>query len=147
MSSKIDRRKEERRKNRRTLVMPERRTGFDRRSTNHTLGHRVTWHLRSNEFLLAILLILINLLNLGDLVFTYLALSAGYQEANPFLRYLFLNFSPLVGGYVKLALGLLVTIALWCFRKYKRVLEATLLILAIYLLILLFHLYATLVFV
>lgn len=143
----MDRRKEERRKNRKTLVIPERRTGFDRRSASHTVGHKATWHLRSNEFLLVILLILVNLLNLGDLLFTYLALSAGYQEANPFLRYLFLNFSPLVGGYVKLAMGLLVTAAIWCFRKYRRVLEATLLILAIYLLILLFHLYVTIAFI
>ncbi len=127
--------------------MPERRSGFDRRLANHTVRHKVTWHLRRNEFLLATLLVLINVLNLSDLIFTYLALGAGFAEANPFLRYLFSNFSPILGGYVKLAVGLLVTLTIWLLRKYRRVLEGALLILAIYLLIILYHLFVTLAYI
>lgn len=90
---------------------------------------------------------MINALNLADLAFTYLALRAGYHEANPVLRYLFVNFSPLVGGYIKLAAGLFVTLVIWHFRKYRRILEGTFVIIAIYLSIFLYHLFVTLAYV
>ena len=140
----MEKRKEERRKNRKLFVLKERRDGFDRRATNQTVGYKLAWELRNNQFLLACVLLLINALNLADLFFTILALRAGHGEANPFLRYLFLNLSPTAGGYVKIASGVLVTLAIWILRKYRRVLETALLILAIYFLIFLFHLYVTL---
>lgn len=140
----MEQRKKDRRVNKKAIVVPERRTGFDRRSDNHTVGHKVAHHLSSNMSLLACLLILINLLNFADLIFTYLALGAGHDEANPFLRYIFINFSPLIGGYLKLGVGFIVTLAIWHLRKYRRMLEATLLILAIYTGIFFYHLFITL---
>ena len=137
-------RKDERRKNKKTLVIPERRTGYDRRSSDHNIGHIITSHLSKNEFLLAALLILINILNLGDLIFTYLALGAGHQEGNPFLRYIFVNYDPVIGGYVKITIGTLVTLIIWVFRQYRRMMEATLIILVIFFSIFFYHLLVTL---
>ena len=125
-------------------MIPERRTGFDQRTTNHSIGHRVTSHLSKSELLLAALLILINILNLADLVFTYLALGAGHQEANPFLRYVFLNYDPVIGGYIKITIGVLVTLVIWLLRRYRRMMEATLIILAIHFSIFFYHLLVTL---
>lgn len=139
-----NRRREERRKNKKILVIPERRTGYDQRTTNHSLGHKVTSHLSKNEFLLAALLILINILNLGDLIFTYLALAAGHEEGNPFLRYIFVNYDPVIGGYVKITIGVLVTLVIWLLRKYRRMMEAAIIILVIFFSIFFYHLFVTL---
>jgi hypothetical protein len=140
----MDRRKTERRASKKPFVFIERRTGYDRRTDNHTAGQKITFYLRKNDFLLASLLILINTLNLGDLIFTYLALSAGHSEGNPIMKYLFLNYDPVVGGYFKLSIGFLVTVVLWLLRKHRRAIEAILIILAVLTSIFLYHLAVTL---
>ncbi len=78
------------------------------------------------------------LLNLADLVLTLDALEMGAVEANPLMAGLF-DLSPVAATIFKLAIGLLIAGILWRMRRYRRVLEASLLLVAVMTVVLLYH--------
>lgn len=97
-----------------------------------------------SDFALILLLLLINVLNLGDLAFTFLALRAGYAEANPFMQALFLHLSPIGAGLVKLAIGVAFTLAAWVLRDRRGMTAVVTVVLGVYFVLFIFHVYVTL---
>ncbi len=140
-----DRRRRERRKRRPVFVLRERRTGFDRRDVavagpfGNSLEHSLVW-LRDKPGTLAILLVVVNFLNLADFALTMNALSLGGYEVNPVMRTLFVS-SPLLAGLVKVTLIITATLLVWRFRKYRRTLIAAMLIAAVFAAVLFYHIY------
>ncbi len=122
--------------------VPERRDGFDRRRPP-----RGSWRRRFDRFLrryrddpglIIEVLGVFLLLNLADLVLTLDALSLGAVEANPFMAGLF-DLSPVVASLFKLTVGLLIAGILWKMRRYRRALEASLVLVGVMTLVLLYH--------
>lgn len=99
---------------------------------------------KKQEFALALLLLLINALNLGDLAYTYMALGAGYNEGNPLMRGLFAWFSPVTAGLVKLGVGVAFTIVAWFLRDRRGMTSIVSVVLCVYFVLFVFHLYVTL---
>lgn len=100
-------------------------------------------HERS-EFTLVLLLLLINVLNLADLAFTFMALRAGYREANPFMAGMFAHLSPFGAGIVKLSIGATFTLFAWFLRDRKGMTAVVTAVLCIYFVLYIFHIYVTL---
>lgn len=96
------------------------------------------------DFAYVLLLLLINVLNLADLAFTFLALRAGYREANPFMRTLFSQFSALTAGLIKLGIGGAFTLAAWFLRERKGMSIVVMAVLVVYFILFIFHIYVTL---
>ena len=119
-----DRRAGDRRTSRVALRLPERRTGFDRRERNGV----VTWY-RDHPPLIAVALVAVLLLNLSDWLLTLRALEQGAREANPVMAALLEHSTALAGG-TKLALGLVVVTVIWQLRRYRRILQVSLVALA-----------------
>ncbi len=119
-----DRRNGSRRTVRARFRYPERRTGFDRRAA----GGVVAWY-RDQPSLIAAALAGLFLLNLMDLLLTLRALEQGAREANPLMAALF-DISPAVAGATKLLIGLGVVLVIWRMRRYRRILEVSLVALA-----------------
>jgi hypothetical protein len=135
------------RRSRRAFRLRERRSGFDRR-TARTIPYLRPYEallrrLRDDAPLLAGLLIAINLLNLADFVLTLAALSLGAEEANPVLRPLF-EISPWAAAAFKLLVGLVVSLMVWDGRRYRKLLEVALLVLGVYTLVIIYHLFGLL---
>lgn len=96
------------------------------------------------DFAYVLLLLLINVLNLADLAFTFLALRAGYSEANPFMRSLFAQFSTLTAGLIKLGIGVAFTVAAWFLRERKGMSIVVMAVVVVYFVLFIFHIYVTL---
>jgi hypothetical protein len=130
------------RRRRKAFRLHERRSGFDRRQTPRAEWlrpyERLLRRLRDNALLLAALLIAINLLNLADFALTLVALGRGAEEANPVLRPMF-DASPWAAAAFKLGLGFAVSLLVWDGRRYRKLLEVALLVLALYSLVILYH--------
>jgi len=77
---------------------------------------------------------------MADFAFTLKALSAGHTEANPVMDKLF-GIGPEIAGIFKITVGLLITFVVWFFRNYRLVLEASILILIMYITLTLYHIY------
>lgn len=137
----IDRRRRERRR-RRSFRWSERRSGFERRDGSPRTWRRpyqaLLLRLRDDAPLLAAFLIAINLLNLADFALTMVALGRGAEEANPVLRPLFAA-SPWAAAAFKMLLGLGVSLLVWNGRRYRKLLEVALLVLALYTLVIVYH--------
>lgn len=103
---------------------PERRTGFDRRSP----GRLVTWY-RDHPAVIGATLTAIMVLNVADLLITLWALENGAREANPVMAAL-LTRGPVLAGTIKLAVGLGVVAVIWMMRRYRRILEVSLIAVA-----------------
>jgi hypothetical protein len=103
---------------------PDRRTGFDRRVDAGVVG----WY-RDRPGLIAIALSALVLLNIADFTLTLRALDLGAREANPVMAGL-LNLSPALAGTVKVGLTVLVAAAIWKMRRYRRILQISLVALA-----------------
>lgn len=99
---------------------------------------------QKHEFALALLLLLMNALNLADLTFTYMALQAGYPEANPLMSSLFANLHPVTVGLIKLGFGAAFSVAAWIFRDRRGVTTAVGALLAIYFVLFAYHITVTL---
>lgn len=100
-------------------------------------------HERS-EFTLVLLLLLINVLNLADLAFTFMALRAGYREANPFMAGMFTHLSPFAAGLIKLGIGAAFTLVAWFLRDRAGMRAVVTAVLCLYFVLYIFHIYVTL---
>ncbi len=115
-----DRRTLERRTRRAAFRLPERRTGFDRRVG----GGVVVWY-RDHPGAIAIALAGVLVLNVADLLLTLRALDRGAREANPVMALLF-EIGPAAAGTTKLVLALGVVLVIWHMRRYRRILQVSL---------------------
>jgi hypothetical protein len=119
-----DRRAGDRRTSRVALRLPDRRTGFDRRQPNGV----VAWY-RDHPPLIAAALVAVLLLNLSDWLLTLRALERGAREVNPVMASL-LEHSRALAGATKLGLALAVVAVIWQLRRYRRILQVSLVALA-----------------
>lgn len=116
----LARRGNDRRVTRAALRFPDRRTGFDRRADAGV----VVWY-RDRPGLIASALTAIVLLNVADFTLTMHALELGAREANPIMAGL-LDLSPALAGTVKVVVTMLIAAAIWRMRRYRRILEVSL---------------------
>ncbi|NNC92374.1 MAG: hypothetical protein HKN80_07745 [Acidimicrobiia bacterium] len=103
---------------------PERRTGFDRRAPSGAIA----WY-RDHPPVLALALAAVIALNVADYLFTVRALDRGAIEVNPLMATLF-DIDPALAGAVKVLLGIGVVLVIWQMRRYRRMLEVSLLAVA-----------------
>lgn len=138
----VERRNGERRAPRRRHRWLERRSGFDRRASDNGLAGRYTSFLlayRTNSRALFLVLAIITLLNFADLLLTVRALSLGAVEGNPLMAALF-DISPVLAGVLKMTIGMVVVEVIWAWRRYRRVLEFSMLLLGGMMLLFIYHL-------
>jgi hypothetical protein len=143
----IDRRKKDRRHNSVSFRVRERREGFDRRQNHitrkgfyHFVFRRGSLHLRHNQIALLILLIVFNLLSIADYMFTLKALNAGFAEGNPIMDAMF-TVGPAVAACFKIGLTMFVAAMVWLFRRYRAILEISILFILMYMLLIIYHIY------
>jgi hypothetical protein len=141
----LDRRTgEDRRVGRARFHLPERRTGFDRRA-DPSIGRRRAayraWIRRISESpgRSAVLMASIVALNVADMAFTFAALDRGLEELNPVVAAL-LDTGHGVAAFVKIGVAVLLAAAGWRYRRFRRVIEAALLVVAIMSAVVLYHL-------
>jgi hypothetical protein len=124
------------------LRYPERRLGFDRRRPP-----RDTWRGRYHRFLdryrgdtdtIAAVLLVFIVLNIADLLLTIRALSMGAVELNPVMAWLF-ELDPTLAALFKLSVGMAIALSVWAARRYRRILEASLLLVTVMTVVLLYH--------
>ena len=120
-----------------SLRYPERRTGFDRRIVSRYQAALATF--RSEPRVIAGVLALVLILNAMDLALTVQALGRGATETNPIMAWLF-DQDMLMASTFKLGLGLAVALTIWRLRKYRRVLELSLVLTGVFTLVLGYHL-------
>ena len=118
---KPDRRRESDRRRRASFRFPDRRTGFDRRSS----GGLLAWY-RDRPALIAASLATIVALNIADYALTVQALERGAQEANPIMAALFAQ-DPTVALAFKLFTAIAVVLVIWQLRRYRKILGVSLL--------------------
>jgi hypothetical protein len=87
--------------------------------------------LRDSTAALVGVLVAINLLNVVDLLLTFLLLGDGAMEGNPVMRALIGN-DPLIAMFVKIALVALVTLGIWRQRRYRIILGTAVVILGVF---------------
>jgi len=137
-----DRRITDRRKRRVSFVLHERRTGFDRRVSTSGGGAAgltaVLLGLRDRPGMLWVMLATVNALNVADFLLTLNVLAMGGGEANPILASLF-SADPLYAGIFKVLVVLAVTLLVWRCRRFRRALEATLIMLGVFTLVFFYH--------
>jgi len=122
----------DRRVRRVSLHYPERRSGFDRRASPGGKV-RVAWarlvdSYRRRPRVIAAVLAATVLANVADLAATLLALHMGAQELNPVMAHL-IGVDPVLAASFKLVVAAGVAGAMWTLRRYRRILEASLLVL------------------
>jgi len=133
-SSSNDPRRQDRRRRRVSLVLRERRCGFDRRSPTGvgrvlcTLDP-VLLYLRGRPGALAALLVTVNALNLADFALTMNVLASGGGEMNPIMRSL-LAAGPVHTAAFKLLAIMAATYTVWRCRRYRSALAAALILLS-----------------
>lgn len=142
-STPNDRRVADRRVRRFSLVLHERRSGFDRRasassgSATRSLDG-VTAGLRDHPGILWIVLVMVNVLNLADFGLTLNVLALGGGEANPVMGALF-SAHPVYAGLFKFLAVLATTLIVWRCRRFRSALHAALIMIAVFGLIFLYH--------
>jgi len=139
-----DRRTQKDRRGRKTTVhFPERRRRFDRRTDPSAGRARVAylgWIRRLSESpeRAALLMVSIVVLNIADMAFTFRALGRGLQEVNPVMEGL-LDASHGVAAFVKIGVSAVLAVAGWRFRRFRRVIEVALLVVALMSIVVLYH--------
>jgi hypothetical protein len=135
-----ERRRTDRRQRRVSFVLHERRSGFDRREPGGAGGGLacVLAGLRDRPGTLWVLLVTVNILNLADFFLTLNVLAAGGGEANPILRPLF-EASPVYAGLFKFLTVFIVTLIVWRCRRFRRALEAALIMVGVFAVVFLYH--------
>jgi hypothetical protein len=116
-----------------SLRYPERRSGFDRRAPQGGKT-RLAWtrmldSYRRRPAVIAFVLAAIIVANAADFTATLVALRIGAREVNPVMAHL-LRIDPVLAGAFKLLVAAGVAGAMWVLRRHRRVLEASLLVLA-----------------
>ena len=144
-SEELDRRTgEDRRAGRARFHFPERRPGFDRR-VDPSIGPRRAayrrWIRRISDSSLrsGVLMASIVALNVADMAFTFAALDRGLEELNPVVAAL-LDTGHGVAAFVKIGVAVVLAAAGWRFRRFRRVIEAALLVAAVMTGVVLYHL-------
>ncbi len=99
--------------------------------------------LRDRPGTLWVLLVTVNVLNVADFVLTLNALAAGGGEANPIMRPLFAA-SPVYAGLFKFVAILAVTLIVWQCRRFRRALEAALIMVGIFTVVFFYHIFGLL---
>ena len=107
-----------------SLRYPDRRTGFDRRSAGGVLTAY-----RDRPGVIAAVLAALLSLNVADYLFTVAVLGRGGREVNPVMAALF-EANLAVAGVVKLAAVSLVIGVIWQLRRYRRILQLSLIAVA-----------------
>ncbi len=131
-----DRRGRERRVRPVSLRYAEQRSGFDRRATSRYQSALTAY--RREPGAIAAILGLILVLNAADLILTVRALGRGAGEVNPLMAWLFDQHVGLAAIF-KLAIGIAVTVVIWRLRRYRRVLELSIVLAALLGLVLSYH--------
>ncbi len=115
------------------LRYPDRRRGFDRRrpspGTLRRAYHDMLDEYRDRAEAVAAVLFVLVLLNITDMLLTSRALSMGAEELNPVMAWA-LGHDPALAAAIKIAMGAGAALVMWLLRRYRRVLELTLLLLA-----------------
>ena len=135
-------RRGDRRLHRTPFHFPERRTGFDRR-----LPRSAGWsayydaNLRSyrdSKSMFLLVLATVVVFNYVDYLLTFRVLRAGGIELNPIIAYLF-EISPVLAASIKLGGVGVAVLVLLMLRRYRRTLEASLVLLASYTALMFYH--------
>ena len=144
-SSENQRRCADRRQRRVSFVLHERRSGFDRREAGGASGGLtcVLAGLRDRPATLWVLLVAVNVLNMADFLLTLNVLAGGGGEANPILRPLF-EASPIYAGLFKFAVVFIVTLIVWRCRRFRRALEAALIMAGVFAVVFFYHIFGLL---
>ncbi len=125
-----------------TFYYPERRYGFERRrpaeGTWRARYHAWLEQYRHDNDTIAVVLLVFVLLNLADLLLTVRALSLGAVEGNPIMAFLF-AVDPTLAAMFKVVVGAGIALAVWSARRYRRILETSLIIVAVMTAVLLYH--------
>jgi hypothetical protein len=145
VASSKERRNRDRRKRRFSLVVRERRSGFDRRGRERAgrcsrTVDRALLNLRDRPRWVFIILFIVNGLNLADFLLTMNVLGKGGGEANPILRSLF-ELDPLYAGIFKLVAVLFTSWVTWRCRRFRSGLQATLILLALFTGVIAYHIF------
>ena len=115
--------------------MHERRSGFDRRVSTAGGGASgltaALLGLRDRPRALWLMLVTVNLLNVADYLFTLNVLALGGGEANPILAPLF-SADPVYAGAFKVIVVLAATLWVWRCRRFRRALEAGIIMTAVF---------------
>jgi len=140
----LDRRTQKDRRGRNTTVhFPERRRRFDRRTDPSAGRARVAylgWIRRLSESpgRAALLMVSIVVLNIADMAFTFRALGRGFQEVNPVMAGL-LGAGHGFAAFVKIGVSVVLAAAGWRFRRFRRVIEAALLVVILTMVVALYY--------
>ncbi len=122
----------DRRVTRLSLRFPDRRLGFARREGRENRLRvsydRVLAAYRSKPHAIAMVLLAVAVLNIADLALTLRALELGATELNPIMAAL-LDVDPLLAALFKATIVIGVVAIMWAMRRYRQVLEASLLLL------------------
>jgi hypothetical protein len=116
----------ERRRHKVSLVLRERRSGFDRRLPRGRLARAeesALRFLRTHDVALLVLLLAVNAMNVLDYVATIAAFDRGATEANPLMGYLFAH-SPWAAGATKFVLVATATALIWRMRRFRTAVAA-----------------------
>jgi hypothetical protein len=145
-----ERRQRDRRCRRVSLVLHERRSGFDRRAAGGRASSVLSLTglligLRDRPRTLGALLAAANVLNLADYLFTLNVLRSGGGEANPLMAVLFAA-DPVYAGLFKFTAVLLVTLMIWRCRRFRRALEASLIIVGVFTVVFVYHVFGLLMY-
>jgi hypothetical protein len=129
----VERKPRDRRGGHAGFHVPERRSGFDRRSPRDPLRL-----LLDRPLALVVLLVSLNLLSLADWALTWRALAYGAREANTVIGSL-MAVSPLAALVFKVGSMLLVTALIWRNRRYRLVLATAIFAVGGYAVLMLYH--------
>jgi hypothetical protein len=135
-----------------SLKFYERRDGFDRRRKKinrknpyHLVFLQGAIHLKNSEYALVALLVLFNVFNVADYLFTLKALSSGFKEGNPIMDAMF-SISPVAAAAFKILMTLILTAFVWFFKRYRAVLEISILFIVIYMALIAYHIYGAIMY-
>jgi hypothetical protein len=150
VTSSDERRSKDRRQRRFSLVLHERRSGFDRRLRERDgrfslAFERVLLDLRDRPRVVLGMLLVVNALNLADFLLTLNVLAQGGGEANPILRSLF-ALDPLYAGLFKMVAVFVTSWLVWRCRRYRSGLLASLVLLAVFTGVIIYHLFGLVVY-
>lgn len=124
--------RQQERRRRRSFRLVDRRSGFERRQPARAgAATAALLYLRERPRLVLELLLIVNLLSILDLTMTHRVLALGAIELNPLMAHL-LATDGTVAAAVKLALVGLGTLGIWLLRRRRPALQAALLLLAVF---------------